>query len=273
MNYKLVVCDCDNTLIDRKGYLPEDNIKAIRKIMDMGVKFVIATGRNDLLVLDYADEIGGDITLIGCNGATIRNIRRGITYRNELIPKNSLKKILEYLDENNLGFKAYTIEESFARGEGLIGKNVSFSGNNYENIKDFKAAVIEKGSEITDCDILKVVTIGKKADLAKIQANLRETEGVNVVFSSEICIDMISDKASKGSALACLAEKMNIKPSEIIAFGDSENDLSMLKYAGFSVCMENGEDEIKKQCSMVTKTNNQAGVAFALDKIFGLNMY
>ncbi|MCD8090392.1 MAG: HAD family hydrolase [Clostridiales bacterium] len=271
MDYKLVVCDCDNTLIDSKGYLPKDNIKAIRQIMDKGIKFVIASGRNDLLVLDYADEIGGDITLIGCNGATIRNLYKGITYKKELIPKDSLKTILNYFDRHNLDFKAYTIDGSYAKG--ALTRRFSFSGNNYEVVKDFEIIPVNSGKEIEDFDILKLVILGEKAELTKTQADLKNTKGVNVVFSSPICVDTISEKASKGLALAAFAEIMNIKPSEIIAFGDSENDLSMLQYAGLSVCMENGEAEVKKHCTMTTKTNSEAGVAWALDKIFGLGLY
>ncbi|MCD8214912.1 MAG: HAD family hydrolase [Clostridiales bacterium] len=273
MDYKLVVCDCDNTLIDSRGYIPKDNIRAIRKIMEKGVKFVIATGRNDLLVLDYANEIGGDITLIGCNGATIRNINKGITYRNELIPKDSLKKIFDCLDENEFGFKAYTIDKSFVRGLDLGNKIRRLTGSYYENVKDFEVTPIKYGEEIINEGVLKVVAIDKKEELLKIQNALRGTKGINVVFSAEVCLDMISEKASKGSAMLKLAEELGISLSEIAAFGDSENDLSMLTGAGLSVCMENGTEEVKKHCKMITKTNNEAGVAIALDKIFGLNMY
>ncbi|MCD7777376.1 MAG: HAD family hydrolase [Clostridiales bacterium] len=273
MDYKMVVCDCDNTLIDSRGYLPPENIKAIRKVMEKGVKFVIASGRNDLLVLDYANEIGGDITLIGCNGATIRNINKGITYRNEIIPKEGLKKIFDCLDKYNLDFKAYTIEKSYVRGFDLGNQIKNLTGNYYENVKDFPMIPVEKTSEIINEGILKVVRIDKKEELFKIQNELKDVENINAVFSSQICLDMISDKASKGSAMLELAEKTGIKPSEIVAFGDSQNDLSMLENAGLSVCMENGTEEVKKRCKMVTATNNEAGVARALDKIFELGIY
>lgn len=273
MKYKMVVCDCDFTLIDSKGYLPKDNIAAVQKIMAMGIRFVIATGRNDLLVKDYADEIGGDINIIGCNGATIRNLNSGITYRKELIPKNSLKIILDYLDNHNLGYKAYTIDQCFAVRLDLSQKIKKITGNDYENKKDFPTEEIYNSGILLNKPVLKVLVVEKRDVLKKIQQNLINTPNVNVVLSGAVCLDFISSKASKGDALVSLAAQMNIKPNEIIGFGDSENDMSFLSRVGLSVCMGNGDDAVKMLCSTQTKTNDEAGVAFKLNEIFDLKMY
>lgn len=277
MKYKMVACDCDNTLIDSKGYLPKDNISAIRKIMEMGVEFVIASGRNDLLFTDFAKEIGGDITLIGCNGATVRNLNKNQTYqtyRFEPIPKPALLEILDYMDENSLDFKAYTIDSAFTKGADLGERIKALTGTYYENKKDFPYQKIEAGAEIKNLDVIKVVAIYDKQTLQKIQKDFAHIKGINAVFSSKICLDVISEKATKGDALKFAAELKGISPEEIIAFGDTENDLSMLKAAGLSVCMKNGEESVKALCSLTTeKTNNEAGVAHTLNKIFNLNMY
>ena len=73
---------------------------------------------------------------------------------------------------------------------------------------------------------------------------------------------------SKGNALEDYASMLGIEKEEIVAIGDSENDLEMLNFAGFSVAMGNAEDFIKEACDMTTLTNDEAGVAFAIYKIF-----
>ncbi len=273
MKYKIVACDCDNTLITTEGYLPKDNITAIRKIMDMGVEFVIVSGRNDLLLTDIADEIGGKVNLIGCNGATIRNLQKGVTYRNETIPKEALAFAIDYFRENNIEFKAYTLETAYSRGLDLGDKLERLTGVAYKQAQDFDTEYVTDTEFLKELDVLKLVVVDENSTVRKIQSDLKKSEGLNGVLAADVCLDFISKKATKGSALLCLAEKMGVKPEEIMAFGDSENDISMLEVAGLSVCMGNGADEVKRICSTVTKTNNEAGVAYMLNKVFDLKMY
>ncbi len=273
MKYKMVACDCDNTLIATDGCLPKDNITAIRKIMNMDVEFVIASGRNDLLLTDITGEIGGQINLIGCNGATIRNLEKGIVYRNEPIPKPALKYAIDYFNAHNIDFKAYTLEAAFSKGLDLGDKLERLTGVGYKKAKDFDTEYVTDTDFIKELDVLKLVVVDEHRIVRKIQEELKHTEGINGVLAADVCLDFISHKATKGSALLCLAEKMGIKPEEIIAFGDTENDISMLKAAGLSVCMGNGTDEVKRICNTVTKTNDEAGVAYMLNNVFGLNMY
>lgn len=273
MKYKMVVSDCDFTLIDSNGYLPRDNITAIQKIMAMGVKFVIATGRNDLLVKDYADEIGGDINIIGCNGATIRNLNKNITYMCEEIPKSSIKTILAYMEEHKLGYKAYTIDECYAMRLDMSQKIKAITGNNYKNKKDFPVKEVSDPGLILNKPVLKILAVEKRDRLKKIQADLKNTPGVNVVFSGAVCLDFISSKATKGNALLKIADTMGILPKEIVGFGDNENDLSFLSETGLSVCMGNGDENVQRLCNAITKTNDEAGVAYKLNELFNLNMY
>ncbi len=269
--YDLLVCDCDFTLIDDKGYLSEENIDAIRQVMEMGVDFVIATGRNDVLAFDFAREIGGDIIVIGCNGATARNPATGEIYRNESIPEESLEMIVDYLDRNAAGYRAYTIDRAYSKGLDLGLKLKALTGKEYENYMDLDVFEIKDGGDIVGQKVLKVVAVEEKERLERIQRDLRSISGINAVFAGETVLDIISDRASKGAALKELMTKKGIKPERTIVFGDSENDLSMLRLAGLSVCMKNGDESVKRLCHKVTEyDNNSSGVGRMLKKIFDL---
>ena len=75
--YKLIATDCDKTLIDSKGYLPDENRDVLRRLHNMGIHIIVATGRSDILAKDYLDELDIDCPVIGCNGASMCNFYTG----------------------------------------------------------------------------------------------------------------------------------------------------------------------------------------------------
>ncbi len=88
----------------------------------------------------------------------------------------------------------------------------------------------------------------------------------NVVPSSPVYIEFIDKKVSKGNAVRTLAEKLGIDISQVMAIGDQGNDLSMIEAAGVGVAMGNGIDDLKSIAQFVTKSNDEDGVAYAVEK-------
>ncbi len=78
--------------------------------------------------------------------------------------------------------------------------------------------------------------------------------------------DYLYPESSKANGIALLAKELGIKQSEVMAIGDEENDVSMIDYAGMGVVMENGNEELKKKAQFITKTNEEDGVAYAVEK-------
>lgn len=273
MNYKLVAIDCDNTLIKHDGQIHQENIKAINMILEKGVKVVIATGRNDILVKDYMDEIGfKEEIVIGCNGASIRDLKDESNIQLNYIPKDTMKKIIDICLENDIEAKMYTLSEAYSTSE----KN---SEDEFKVILKHYTKKLTKNLEhkyekdlyslIDKKEFLKVVILEyDKTKLLNIQSKFRELDEISVFLSSEKCIDIVKRGISKGSALKHYAGILGIKKDEIIAIGDSENDLDMLNSAGFSVAMGNADFFIKNVCDMITLTNDEGGVGHALNKIF-----
>ena len=118
MNYKLVAIDCDNTFIKHNGEIHKDNIKAVNMLLKQNIKVIIATGRNDILVKDYMDEAGfKDEIVIGCNGASIRNLKNNNIIQLNYIPKDTMKIIIDFCLNNNVKAKMYTLSESYSTSE------------------------------------------------------------------------------------------------------------------------------------------------------------
>lgn len=275
MKYKLVAIDCDNTLLDSKGFIPQENISTIRKLKDMGVQFVIATGRNDILVKDYIKELDISAPVIGCNGASIRDLISNKIYALNAINKDSLNKVFKFLNDNNIQCKAFSLTKGYTNIDEDSGQNFGLILNTYtkalkENMVYEYVKNIETLSDIGD-DILKIVIIDTDAEFIKYtQKQLQKIENLEVVLSDTLCIDIIAENASKGNALKQYAEYINIDKEHIIAIGDYENDISMIKYAGVGVAMENGAESLKRAADFVTCSNNDSGVSKALIKLFDL---
>lgn len=270
--YKLVAIDCDGTLLNSTGYIPEENIKIIKELTDKGIKFIIATGRNDILAADYVDELSIKAPIIGCNGASLRYINSNKPLYFKPIQKNALKEIFSFCKENKLYFKAFSLDKAFTDDKEAIRLGIKSILSKYTKVltKNMTYIYTNDTSRIVSNEkIIKVCIVDNNpASLLKIQSKLKGLDGISVCRSAVNCIDICEKSVSKGNALKAYAEIIGIDKSEVIAFGDSENDLSMLSFAGFSVAMQNAEEVVKDSASMVTDTNDNAGVGKALKKIF-----
>ena len=272
MKYKLVAIDCDNTLLNSEGHIPAENKETIQYLKSKGIEFIIATGRNDVLVADYIEELGIDAPVIGCNGASIRNLKENKLLSYNPIPKQSLKLILDYCKENKLPFRAFSMSKGFSNDKTSIREVLEQILSKYTKVlkSNIPYEYLENPEYLIDNEeVVKVVLVNNDPiTLQKYQTEIKGTEGIDICRSARNCLDIGALGVSKGNAVKKYGEMLGIKQKETVAFGDSENDLSMIKYAGFGVAMENGEDGLKKFAQMVTDTNDNCGVAKALKQIF-----
>lgn len=269
--YKLIACDCDNTLLDSEANIPVENIEIIKKLMNRGIKIILATGRNDILVKDYILETGIDAPVIGCNGASIRDLKTNNLISLTPISSSSLEEVFKYCFEKQINPKAF----SMTHGYTCENVNTSTLGSIFTKYKrklknDLTYETIDNMQDlINKTEILKVLIVNENEEfIVKTQSELNKIKGIDVVRSNISCIDIGAKGVSKGKALEKYANMCGIKSSEIIAFGDSENDLSMLEYAGLSILMRNGDKSLRSKVDLITETNDNAGVAKALKKIF-----
>lgn len=114
----------------------------------------------------------------------------------------------------------------------------------------------------------KILLMGEESALDQLAPVLRQCYGEKVhITKSKPCFLEITDSSvNKGVALAALAEHFGIDRSEVMAIGDSFNDLEMINYAGLGVAMGNARPEIKEQADIVTATNEEDGVAEAIER-------
>lgn len=268
-NYKLVVLDIDGTLINDSGEIPQENKEVINKLKSQGIKFILATGRNDVLATHLVEELGITPVILGCNGATIKDLEKDILLSHKYLSKEQVSLVYNALKKHGIIAKYFSNSTAYLESNDNFSKYESFISRVTGKLKIKK---FQEPCDLSSHDI-KILKIVCELDDNKLQEILNiidNIEGLSAFKSGPCCLDIVLSDVSKGNAVIEYAKMIGIKPEEIVAIGDSGNDFSMLSMVGYPVTLENGEDELKKIAKFITKSNNDAGVAFALKHIFNV---
>jgi len=270
---KLICIDMDGTLLNSNHEISEKNKEALRQAKKLGVNIAITTGRLFGSARYYSNLIGIENTpVIASNGAYIKTNYDDIPVLENAIPREIAIEIYKIIKKHNLKINfnswdtlmredevpddhAYTIMNKHLPDD----KKVKFIINS-----DFISAI-----ESFDGKILKGIVIERENldNLWAAKDELKETFGdkLHVVSSGTDNIEIMIGTTSKGNAVAHLADILNVNAEEVMCIGDSENDISMLKFAGIGVAMGNGLQMVKDIADYITDTNDNDGVAKAVE--------
>lgn len=274
MRYKLICMDMDGTLLDDYKNISEINKAVIKKAYNMGAKIVVSTGRIFTSAEYFASLLDVKAPVISSNGAFIRE-----KDRNKVVFKNVLgyDKCIDILKV----LKKYDIYPHYYTADTIFTEKIIYSSHFYTLAnkvlpegKKVNIVIVNDWEEIFNkykYEILKCV--GTDDDLFKVAAAKKELINMGcfeVVSSYYNNFEVMCKGVSKGKAVQTLGEYYNISREEIICIGDSENDLSMIQYAGLGVAMGNADEFIKRQADYITDSNNNNGVAKVIEKfVFG----
>lgn len=268
--YKLIVSDMDGTLLNNDHMVSEGNKTTLKELIHNNIHVAIATGRIYPSAKTYAKQLGILTPVIACNGAIIRNLENDEILYESNIKKEDALKVLEMTKENNLCTYFYTsdtfyadrIEKHFKK---YYEKNASLKEEERLDMRIVENAY--KHIENSEEHIYKMVIIDEDQEvLSDIRKKLEKIDSIEVSKSYIHNIEIMNKGVSKGNAVDYLAKSLGVKQEEVICFGDHENDMSMIEYAGLGVAMGNAEEMVKKIANYVTDTNNQDGVSKAIRK-------
>ncbi|WP_175577947.1 Cof-type HAD-IIB family hydrolase [Periweissella cryptocerci] len=268
--YKMLVSDLDETLLNDDGTINQKNVDAIKKATAMGFKFVPNTGRSFKSVAALLTKLGlKDVAnqyVISYNGgAIVENeddrlvITRGVDFE--------LAKTIFHagLINDTVDAHVYTVDTLYIY-------NISPSDKQYMEERQVPYQIIDEANIdfLQDANIMKVIFESTDEQVRQDirTAVLAEVEGqVEATFSSGRYIEFNKKGTDKGSASLMLGEKLGIAQTEIIAAGDNNNDLSMIKAVGLGVAVQNAIPTVKEAADVVTeRTNNEGAVAEIFEK-------
>lgn len=268
MTIKMIVTDMDGTLLDEKGEFDRGRLKNILDELDKReMRFVVATGneihRMRLLFGDLLERV----TLIAANGARIfdkNEILLGTCWSQDLVAQ-----VLSYFEgrerdvhlvvtaENGAFVKMGTI---FPMIEKVV--TAEMAQEFYQKINFVEALRPDDFPQVLK---MSMVVNEQVAVQAIRQLNQDFADTLNAVTSGYGAIDILQKGIHKAWGLKQLMQKWKIQEQDIMAFGDSENDIEMLQLAGISYAMENADPRVKTVANHLAPANTEAGVLTVLE--------
>jgi len=274
--YKMICIDIDGTLIKADHTLSVETIRAIRRARDKGVMIVLSTGRMYRSARLYAEELELDFPIISANGSYVRDKATSEIIYEKNLSKDDLNFIVEVLDKYGVKINFYNKDTMYISEHRDYVTRYEALSKTLPPEKRIEIKYISEDYPMNDFIeefggyIQKGIVFPHESVINSIRNEVAENKLLKVVSSGDDNIEFTSHLADKGLGVLALAKARNIKPSEIICIGDSENDLSMLKVAGLPVAMGNAIPLIKEVAAYITDTNENDGVAKMINKfIFG----
>lgn len=272
MKYKLVCIDIDGTLLDKNSRISKTTKEIIKRVHDQGVHIVVSTGRMYTDAAYYSGLIGVKSPVIASNGAFIKEPDHDHIIYQRALGENLSLKILAV-------FRKYGIKPSYCTPDKYYYGNILFKiwylaaklwGRRSNRIDSeyvgswtcWRNILHREKDHIVKCEIIhRNVYL-----LEKLINELRNMNELEIARSSKYNIEINRKGVSKGKAVEFLAKLYKLNRDEIIAIGDSENDISMLEYAGLGIAMGNALDIVKQKADYVTDSNDDEGAAKAISK-------
>ena len=262
MAVKMIVSDLDGTMIDETHRIPAKNAEAVKEAMAAGIIVTFATGRMYSSAKPYADELGITAPLITYNGAVVKTAA-GELIGDSFLDGETAAEVLRYCFERDIYIQLYSEGEFYYVVQ-------TPAARAYEKAAGIQGhAVGKEGMLARTKNVEKLLIVGKtpeSADDIVVDLNVKYSETLAAMKSTEVYIEIIRPSVSKAGAMLALAERYGISADEIMALGDSYNDISMLKAAKYSVAMGNAEDIVKETANYVTGNCAEGGLADAIRK-------
>ncbi|MBZ5491854.1 MAG: Cof-type HAD-IIB family hydrolase [Acidobacteriia bacterium] len=278
---RLLALDIDGTLTDPNFQVPSRNIVALRAAHEAGIEIILATGRRHDYALPIAKELGFPIWLISSNGALIRSSSNE-TFFTDRLPARTARELIQYMDEFR-GHAVLTFDRpaNVPGNDSLVLESADELNNTVSRWLQVNRPYIKFVSPLEDAlteDPLQAMYCGRVLVMEKLQQKLSQADFLNQITvlktqydHRNLCIlDILNRECSKGHALKRWAEERGISREQIMAIGDNHNDLEMLEFAGVAVVMGNASNELKQNGWKVTGSNEESGVAQAVEEILGL---
>ena len=260
---KLFVTDIDGTLLPVGTTLvPEKNIEAVKKMLAAGVNVVIATGRMHTAALPIANQLGAPVPIISYNGAQIKS-SAGEVLHAQFMDEAIVLELINFFEERGWHLQSYS-------GDVLYVPKRTAGVEFYE--KMIKVSAVEVGwdglrERIKGVPKLLTVSDTPEEALRKLDEAKKFFGGrAEITRSAPLFTEFMSLGVSKAGAIKILAEKFGVDNEEILAIGDSENDLAMISSVGCGVAMDNAVESVKAAAAHVTDTCENFGLAKAVYK-------
>ena len=273
MAIRLIGIDIDGTLLNSQWQIPQANLKAIAEAVQRGIEVALVTGRRYDFALPIADQISSPLTMIVNNGALVKS-KHGETFSRTLLDREMARLILgATTDLRNTA----TVFFDRPRENQIMVEAPDWEHPSRKGYWERNREYIGEATPLESClteDPIQVMFTGGVAPMRDVAGRL-ERLPASRGFSVELTeyeardfslVDVLHADVSKGKTLSRWANRRGYAREEVMAIGDNLNDREMLEFAGLPVVMGNSVQELRQNGWRVTGTNDDAGVATAIER-------
>ncbi len=266
---KLIALDLDGTTLTREG-LTRRTRETLEEAINRGFEVVIATGRPYVALPEKVLNIIGLKHIIISNGAHIVDLKGRFLYSN-YVDREAILPICALMEKSPFPVEVFTEGAAFVDQrlyDELAEKGSTFMSAKYvlrtrRPVPDIYEFWRENSERIENINI----HFEFQEDRHRMWERFGEFQGITVTSSQHNNIEIGGATTSKATALAHLCREKGISMENVMAFGDSPNDCTMLRDAGFGVAMANGVEEIKELADFITLSNDEEGVCYAIRRL------
>jgi HAD superfamily hydrolase (TIGR01484 family) len=234
--YKLLALDMDGTLLNSQHEVSDENREWMFKALEEGVMVMLSTGRGVQNVYPYCDKLNLNSPIVAVNGSEVWKAPRELLKRT-LMDVDQIRAMHALAQRYDSWYWAYAVE-------GLFNKE-TWTGESLDSLQWLKFGFFTENDD----------------SRARILEWLHEQGIYEITNSHPHNLEINPIGVSKASGLRQVCEMLGIDMSEVVAMGDSMNDMSMIREAGLGVAMGNAQDALKAAAKLVTVTNNEHAVA------------
>uniref|UniRef100_UPI00403F1930 Cof-type HAD-IIB family hydrolase n=1 Tax=Candidatus Enterococcus willemsii TaxID=1857215 RepID=UPI00403F1930 len=275
MTIKGIVLDIDGTLLSNEKVITEKTKQALIQAQENGIRVILASGRPTTGMYHLAKELKMteyEGLLVSFNGACVVDCKTDDILFNQTLAIEDAQEVLAHL-------KQFDVRPMINKDEYMYVTDVY---NNYVQLPEgpfnifeyesrggnFKLCEVDDLATFADFPLNKILVVGEIDYLQENHQALSAPfkERLSAMFTAPFYFEFTDKGIDKAKALDTVLPTFDIKAEELIAFGDGHNDASLLSYAGIAVAMENAVEDLKTIADYITLSNNEDGIAVALEK-------
>lgn len=273
---KVIIMDIDGTLTNEDKVISENTKNKLKELQSQGAVLVLASGRPTRGLMQFAKELEMDKhngLLVSFNGARVTDCETGDILFDQTMTVDTCKAVLNHM-------KNFDVIPMVYKGEYLhvtdVYNNIVHAYGRELNIIhyesrlcNYKLCEVDDLEEFADFPMNKILTAGEPDYLQENYKKMMEPfkDSLNCVFTADMYFEFTEKGIDKANALHCALTPLGYTKEDMIAFGDAQNDKTMLEYAGIGVAMGNATQEIKDIADYITLSNNDDGIVHALNEL------
>ncbi len=262
---KLVVIDVDNTLLNSKHELSLRNEQTVKAVMASGVKVILATGKNYHACKDLIERLGIKDPGIFTQGLAVHRAD-GTVLREQHLDPDIARKVITFVEDRGLAVVAYSSGRLLARTSNPY---VEEMHTKWREVKPEYVGPLQNMLGGTAINKLVMLSANDPRKIKAIRWQLgTQINGAARLMNGgvEHMLEVLPPGTSKGNTLKALLRDLQIDPQNVMAIGDGENDIEMLKLARIGIAVANAQQVLKDAADEITASHDEDGVAKAIEK-------